>query len=88
MGEWEIIDYSQPTQEVQASRRFTVTADAVAGLTPHGRGRFTRGGDEPVDAVVFPAWDTVRGALTLSFAARAPHGAVVVGTKVPEGPVG
>ncbi|WP_234998682.1 arabinan endo-1,5-alpha-L-arabinosidase [Demequina sp. NBRC 110057] len=88
VGEWEIVDYELPTQEVQASRRIVVTADAVAGLTSHGRGRFTRGGDESVDAVVFPAWDAARGVPSLSFAARAPHGAVVVGTKVTDGPVG
>ena len=82
LGEWEIVDYASPTHSVAPSRRIEVTADAVAGLTAHGRGRFTREGDEPVDAVVFPAWDPVRGVPTLSFAARAPHGFVVVGTKL------
>ncbi|WP_084128157.1 arabinan endo-1,5-alpha-L-arabinosidase [Demequina sp. NBRC 110055] len=82
VGEWEIVDYAQPTGQVTASRRIHVTADAVAGLVAHGKGRFTRDGDEPVDAVVFPAWDAARACVTLSFAARAPHGCVVVGTKI------
>ncbi|MFV0633939.1 arabinan endo-1,5-alpha-L-arabinosidase [Demequina sp.] len=82
VGEWEIVDYAGPTQEVVGSRLLSVTADALAGLVAHGNGRFTRDGDAPVDAVVFPAWDAVRGVPALSFAARAPHGSVVVGTKV------
>ncbi|WP_297084754.1 family 43 glycosylhydrolase, partial [uncultured Demequina sp.] len=86
LGTWEVVDWSGPTQQVAASREIEVTADALAGLVPHGRGRFTRdtgaadGG--PVDAVVFPAWDAARGRSTLSFAARGPAGTVVVGTRV------
>ncbi|SEJ11206.1 arabinan endo-1,5-alpha-L-arabinosidase [Demequina mangrovi] len=81
-GEWEIVDYSGPTQEVVPSRRVRVGAAELEGLVAHGSGRFTRDGDVPVDAVVFPAWDAVRACATLSFAARGPEGTVVVGTRV------
>ncbi|MDN4479222.1 arabinan endo-1,5-alpha-L-arabinosidase [Demequina sp. SYSU T00039] len=87
-GDWEIVDLGGPTDQVAPARRVTVDDAALAGLVPHGRGRFTRSGDAPVDAVVFPAWDTVRGRETLAFAARGPRGTVVVGTAVPEGAVG
>ncbi|WP_062518925.1 arabinan endo-1,5-alpha-L-arabinosidase [Demequina silvatica] len=80
-GEWEVVDYAAPTDAVAPSRRITVGDDALAGLVAHGSGRFTRDGDAPVDAVVFPAWDAVRGRATLSFAART-SGRVVVGTRV------
>ncbi|WP_084106600.1 arabinan endo-1,5-alpha-L-arabinosidase [Demequina sp. NBRC 110056] len=82
IGTWEILDWAGPTQEVASSREVVVTADALAGLVAHGQGRFTRGGDAPVDAVVFPAWDAVRDRATLSFAARGPAGTVIVGTRV------
>jgi len=81
-GEWEILDYGLPTETVQDSRRVRVGAAELAGLVAHGRGRFTRAGASPVDAVVFPAWDAVREAPTLSCAARGPEGTVIVGTKV------
>ncbi|WP_062383312.1 arabinan endo-1,5-alpha-L-arabinosidase [Demequina iriomotensis] len=81
-GEWEIVDYALPTDVVQASRRVSVGEAEFAGLVAHGAGRFTRDGESPVDAVVFPAWDAVRAVATLSFAARGPQGTVVVGTRV------
>lgn len=86
-GDWEILDWSGPTDVPAESRRVRVDADALAGLVAHGRGRFTRTGESPVDAVVFPAWDAVRECLTLSFAARGAEGYVVVGTMLREGPV-
>ena len=81
-GEWEVVDFSGPTREVVPSRRVTVDDAALAGLVAHGKGRFTREGHAPVDAVVYPAWDAVRERETLCFAARGPQGTVVVGTKV------
>ncbi|WP_296665730.1 arabinan endo-1,5-alpha-L-arabinosidase [Demequina sp.] len=81
-GEWEIVEYTDATEAVAPSRRVVVGDDALAGLIAHGAGRFTRGGDAPVDAVVFPAWDAVRACQTLSFVARGPSGSVVVGTRV------
>ncbi|WP_062524407.1 arabinan endo-1,5-alpha-L-arabinosidase [Demequina rhizosphaerae] len=81
-GEWEIVDWSLPTEAVQESRRVVVGDDALAGLVARGRGRFTRDGDAPVDAVVFPAWDAVRDRTTLAFAAIGPKGTVIAGTRV------
>ncbi|WP_062317298.1 arabinan endo-1,5-alpha-L-arabinosidase [Demequina maris] len=81
-GEWEIVDWSLPTDVVQESRRIVVGDGELEGLVAHGRGRFTRDGEAPVDAVVFPAWDAVRGRATLSFAAVGPKGTVVAGTRV------
>ncbi|WP_062530995.1 arabinan endo-1,5-alpha-L-arabinosidase [Demequina rhizosphaerae] len=81
-GEWEIVDWSLPTEAVQESRRVVVGDDALAGLVARGRGRFTRDGDAPVDAVVFPAWDAVRDRATLAFAAIGPKGTVIAGTRV------
>ncbi|WP_062314000.1 arabinan endo-1,5-alpha-L-arabinosidase [Demequina rhizosphaerae] len=81
-GEWEIVDWSLPTDAVQESRRVVVDGEALAGLVARGRGRFTRDGDAPVDAVVFPAWDAVRDRATLAFAAIGPKGTVIAGTRV------
>ncbi|WP_084124855.1 arabinan endo-1,5-alpha-L-arabinosidase [Demequina sp. NBRC 110054] len=81
-GKWEIVDWSLPSDTVQDSRRVTVTDDMLEGLVAHGRGRFTRAGDSPVDAVVFPAWDSVRQQATLCFVARGPKGTALAGTKV------
>lgn len=87
-GDWEVLDWSGPTDVPAATRRVTVDDALLEGLVARGRGRFTRDGDAPVDAVVFPAWDAARAQPTLSFAARGPHGHVVVGTRVAGGPVG
>lgn len=83
VGTWEIVDWSGPTQQVAPSQHVQVTPASLVGLTAHGRGRFTRAGEAgAVDAVVFPAWDAVRGVATLSFAARIGGDRVVVGTRV------
>lgn len=90
-GTWEVIDWSGPTGRVARSHHVEVTTASLNGLVAHGKGRFTRPDGvsqdpsdavEAVDAVVFPAWDAVRGIATLSFAARVGHDRVVVGTRV------
>ncbi len=81
-GKWEIVDWSLPTDAVQDARRVTVTDESLAGLVAQGAGRFTREGVQPVDAVVFPAWDSVRDQATLCFVARGPKGTALAGTKV------
>ncbi|MFP5359475.1 MAG: arabinan endo-1,5-alpha-L-arabinosidase [Actinomycetes bacterium] len=81
-GEWEIVDFGGPTDVVTPSRRVRVGPAELDGLVAHGAGRFTRGGASPVDAVVFPGWDAVRGRAALVCAARGPAGSVVVGTRV------
>jgi arabinan endo-1,5-alpha-L-arabinosidase len=90
-GTWETVTYHRG-DVVTAARPLVVTATELAGLVPHGAGRFTwraptdgtvPAGGAVVEAVVFPSRDAVRGRSALSFAAICTAtGVVTVGTQV------
>ena len=82
-GTWEVVAFARGDAFAASATR-VVGADGPTGARALGRGRFAwDGASGPVDAVVFPAWDAVRGRATLAGAALdTATGVVTVGTQV------
>ncbi|GIG36021.1 arabinan endo-1,5-alpha-L-arabinosidase [Cellulomonas pakistanensis] len=82
-GTWEVVGFTRGDAFAASATR-AVGPDGPAGARALGRGRFSwDGASAPVEAVVFPAWDAVRGRATLAGAALdTATGVVTVGTRV------
>jgi arabinan endo-1,5-alpha-L-arabinosidase len=83
-GTWEVVTFDADTAAVATSRTVEVGDTELAGARAHGAGRFDGylASGTPVEAVVFPSWDGVRGHAALSFAALDATGRVTVGTQL------